>query len=30
MPFLDMKDYNPPAKLYWWTVTSLGLIAFAW
>ncbi|HET6263932.1 MAG TPA: EAL domain-containing protein [Usitatibacter sp.] len=30
MAFIDMKDYNPPAKLYWWTVTSLGLIAFAW
>ncbi|HUP97703.1 MAG TPA: EAL domain-containing protein [Usitatibacter sp.] len=27
---IDMKDYGPSAKLYWWTVTSLGLIAFAY
>jgi diguanylate cyclase (GGDEF)-like protein/PAS domain S-box-containing protein len=27
---IDMKDYGPAAKLYWWTVTSLGFIAIAW
>jgi diguanylate cyclase (GGDEF)-like protein/PAS domain S-box-containing protein len=30
MAFIDMKDYGPSAKLYWWTVTSLGLLALAW
>ena len=30
MAFLDMKDYGASAKLYWWTVTSLGLLALAW
>ena len=30
MAFIDMKDYGSSAKLYWWTVTSLGLIAFAY
>ena len=27
MSFLDMKDYNAAARLYWWTVTLLGYIA---
>src|SRR6185503_1387505 len=26
MAFIDMKDYGPSAKLYWWTVTSLGVL----
>jgi diguanylate cyclase (GGDEF)-like protein/PAS domain S-box-containing protein len=30
MPLIDMKDYNPAAKLYWWTVTILGYIALAY
>jgi len=30
MAFIDMKDYGPSAKLYWWTVTSLGVLALAW
>jgi diguanylate cyclase (GGDEF)-like protein/PAS domain S-box-containing protein len=30
MAFIDMKDYGPSAKLYWWTVTALGGIALAW
>ncbi|MEO5694502.1 MAG: EAL domain-containing protein [Usitatibacter sp.] len=30
MTMIDMKDYGQAAKLYWWTVTSLGFIAFAW
>ncbi len=28
--FIDMKDYGPAARLYWWTVTLLGCLAFAW
>ena len=28
--FIDMKDYGPAAKLYWWTVTLLGCLALAW
>jgi hypothetical protein len=27
MPLIDMHDYKPKARLYWWTVTALGLIA---
>src|SRR5687768_14360788 len=27
MAFIDMKDYNPAAKLYWWAVTSIGYLA---
>ena len=30
MTFIDMKDYGPSAKLYWWTVIALGGIALAW
>ena len=30
MAFIDMKDYGASAKLYWWTVTSLGLLALAY
>ena len=29
MPLIDMHDYKPKARLYWWTVTALGLIALA-
>ena len=29
MAIIDMKDYGPSAKLYWWTVTALGCLAFA-
>jgi diguanylate cyclase (GGDEF)-like protein/PAS domain S-box-containing protein len=27
MRFLDMKDYTLGAKVYWWTLTSLGTLA---
>ena len=27
MRFIDMKDYNAVATLYWWTVALLGAIA---
>src|SRR5690606_40343642 len=27
---IDMKDYNAPTKLYWWTVVALGTIALAY
>jgi diguanylate cyclase (GGDEF)-like protein/PAS domain S-box-containing protein len=27
MTLIDMKDYNPAATLYWWTVTLLGAVA---
>ena len=27
MPLIDMHDYNPKARLYWWAVAALGLIA---
>jgi PAS domain S-box-containing protein len=30
MTLIDMKDYGSAARLYWWTVTSLGCLAFAW
>jgi diguanylate cyclase (GGDEF)-like protein/PAS domain S-box-containing protein len=30
MALIDMKDYGASAKLYWWTVTCLGLLALAW
>ena len=30
MAVIDMRDYGPAARLYWWTVTSLGCLAFAW
>jgi len=29
MAVIDMKDYGQSAKLYWWTVTALGCLAFA-
>ena len=29
-PFLDMKDYSVAARRYWWTITPLGLAAFAY
>jgi diguanylate cyclase (GGDEF)-like protein/PAS domain S-box-containing protein len=29
MQFIDMKDYNPAATAYWWTVTLLGMVALA-
>jgi diguanylate cyclase (GGDEF)-like protein/PAS domain S-box-containing protein len=29
MSLIDMKDYNAPAKLYWWTVVALGGLAAA-
>ena len=28
MAIIDMRDYGPAARLYWWTVTSLGCLAF--
>ena len=30
MVLIDMKDYGPAARLYWWTITSLGSLALAW
>jgi diguanylate cyclase (GGDEF)-like protein/PAS domain S-box-containing protein len=30
MPFIDMQDYNPVARRYWWTVTLLGAAALAY
>ena len=30
MALIDMKDYNAPTKLYWWTVVALGGIALAY
>jgi len=27
MPLIDMHDYKPKARLYWWTVAALGLMA---
>ncbi|HEX3098299.1 MAG TPA: EAL domain-containing protein [Usitatibacter sp.] len=30
MRFIDMQDYNPVARRYWWTVTLLGTAALAW
>jgi hypothetical protein len=29
MTLIDMHDYKPKARLYWWTVAVLGLIALA-
>ena len=29
MPLIDMHDYKPKARLYWWTIAALGLIALA-
>jgi diguanylate cyclase (GGDEF)-like protein/PAS domain S-box-containing protein len=29
MAFIDMQDYNRPARWYWWSVTSLGFVALA-
>jgi diguanylate cyclase (GGDEF)-like protein/PAS domain S-box-containing protein len=29
-PLLDMKDYSPAARRYWWTITPLGLAALAY
>ena len=30
MPFIDMQDYNPVARRYWWAVTLCGMAALAW
>jgi diguanylate cyclase (GGDEF)-like protein/PAS domain S-box-containing protein len=30
MRLIDMQDYNPVARRYWWTVTLLGTAALAW
>ncbi|HET7731992.1 MAG TPA: EAL domain-containing protein [Usitatibacter sp.] len=27
---IDMKDYPPAARLYWWTVIALGYASLAW
>jgi len=27
MPFIEMDDYNRPARIYWWTVTLVGSVA---
>ena len=29
LPWLDMADYRPEAKVYWWVTTSLGAAIFA-
>src|SRR5512141_1037539 len=29
MPIIDMKDYNPAARRYWWCVVLLGFAALA-
>ncbi len=28
MAFIDLKDYNPGARAYWWTTVSLGAACF--
>ena len=30
MPRIDMSDYTPAARRYWWSVAALGLAAFAY
>jgi diguanylate cyclase (GGDEF)-like protein/PAS domain S-box-containing protein len=30
MPFIDMQDYSPAARRYWWVVTALGAAALAY
>ena len=30
MAFIDMQDYNPVARRYWWAVTLVGTAALAW
>src|SRR6185312_2575095 len=30
MPIIDMQDYNPAARRYWWTITLLGMGALAY
>lgn len=30
MRFIEMSDYNPKARAYWWTTTVLGALAFGY
>ncbi len=30
MPFIDMHDYSPAARRYWWTVAILGMAVLAY